>query len=185
MVLRFPHPARRFIRNEDGAYSIEAALVLPTLIWCSLAMLTYVDGYRQQTMNLRTTYALSDMLSRQWDPVGPKFVDGLGRVHDHLTESDDETFLRVTVAYWDEPANEHKLVWSDATSDGPVPLNQETLTDVAGAIPTMANGDSAIIVETWMNYVPAFNVGLKPSQFYNRVVTSPRFTPQLKYDVTK
>ncbi|MBJ3761815.1 hypothetical protein ILP92_03510 [Maribius pontilimi] len=176
---------KRFARDTSGAYSIEAALVLPTLIWAGLSSLTYVDGYRQQTMNLRTTYALSDMLSRQWDPVGPKFIDGLGRVHDHLTESDDETYLRVTVAYWDAIDEEHKLVWSDSTDDGPTEVTQETLNSIAGAIPTMANGDSAIIVETWMDYVPAFNIGLKPNRFYNRVVTSPRFTPQLKYDPAK
>ena len=171
-----------FARETSGAFSIEAALVLPTLIWGGMSMLTFVDGYRQQTMNLRTTYALADMLSRQWDPVGPDFVDGLGRVHDHLTDSLDETYLRVTVAYWDEVDQEHKLVWSDSTDDGPDTVTQDSLGDIADAIPAMANGDSAIIVETWMDYVPAFNIGLARDRFHNRVVTSPRFTPQLKYD---
>ncbi len=182
MLRRLRRSTARFARETEGSYSVEAVLILPVLLWAVLASLTFVDGYRQQTTNLRTTYTLADMLSRQSDPVGPRFVDGLGRIHEFLTRSRNDTTLRVTVAYWDADAAEHRLVWSDSSEGGPPPLTGQTLSDLASVIPDLADGASAIIVETWMDYVPAFPVGLGDDRFYHRVISTPRFGPQLKYD---
>ena len=179
-----------FYRDTTGSYSVEAALVLPTLIWGSLSALTYVDGYRAQTMNLRTTYSIADYLSRQWDPVGPSDLDGLARVHTFLTNDARDTHLRVTVVYCnendtngcDQLADERRFRWSYSSPDGAPEITSATLDEIEKYIPVMAYSDTAIVVETWLDYVPPFSIGLPNSRFYNRVVVSPRFVPQLNYD---
>ncbi|WOI57053.1 hypothetical protein [Palleronia sp. LCG004] len=172
----------RFARCEDGSYSVEAVMILPLLLWVALASMTFIDGYRQQNANLRTTYTIADMLSRQSDPVGPRFVDGLGRIHTFLTQGKNETSLRVTVAIWNEPDGKHELVWSDSTGNAPAPITDVTLAQLSPSIPALSNGSTAIIVETWMDYEPVFKIGLSPHRFHHSAIVTPRFRPQLKYE---
>ena len=184
---------RAFLHDTSGSYSVEAVLVIPMLVWAALATLTFVDGYRTQTMNLRVTYSIADLLSRQEDPIGPDFVDGLGRLHDYLSGNEHPTHLRVTVIRCNEhsevaaddgcdsPDDERLLVWSDVSDGGAEPITQDTLETVIDAIPRLAFADSAILVETWLDYSPPFDVGLDARRFEHRIVVSPRFVPQLKY----
>ncbi|WP_145953434.1 TadE/TadG family type IV pilus assembly protein [Oceaniglobus indicus] len=172
---------RRFRKDTDGSYSIETAMIVPLLLWGMLATYTFVDSYRIQALNLRATYTISDLLTRQWNPVDGKFITGAGKFYEFLTNDSHDTALRVTVVYWDEPSKSHKLVWSQARGDGPSAIRQSDLGAMADTIPTLANADSAIIVDTWMTYEPPFNVGIPTTQFRNRVVTSPRFVPQLQW----
>ncbi|WP_102108254.1 TadE/TadG family type IV pilus assembly protein [Oceaniglobus roseus] len=170
---------RRFRKNTDGSYSIETVLILPILIWGMLATYTFVDSYRTQTLNLRATYTISDLLTRQWNPVDGKFITGIGRFYEFLTAAQHPTTVRVSVVYWDEPNNTYQLVWSQVRGVGHPQLQQSDMQAMAPSIPALANADSAIIVETWLKYEPPFNVGLGKSEFFNRVITSPRFVPQL------
>ncbi|RVT84545.1 pilus assembly protein [Rhodobacteraceae bacterium CCMM004] len=172
---------RTFLRGRDGSYSIELAIVAPILIWGVLATYTFVDGYRMQTLNLRATTAISDLLSRQWNPIDGDFVDGLGRAHAFLTNDAHPTSLRVTVVRWDEKANTLHLVWSRSTDGAPQPHTDGTLPDLAPHVPVLADADTAIVVETWMDYTPPFAVGLSEETFDNRLIVSPRFVPQLKF----
>ena len=188
MFKKLTQRIQSFWHDTAGSYAIETVLVLPTLIWGSLSALTYVDGYRTQTMNLRITYSLADFLSRQQEEVGPKFIDGLGRVHQFMTNDTDPTHLRVTVIYCNEIDrcdnldHDRRLVWSDSSEKGAPELTQATLASIEPYIPVLASSDTAIIVETWLDYTPPFTIGLPNSRFYNRVVVSPRFVPQLGYD---
>lgn len=176
-----PRPLR-FLRREDGSITIESVLVLPTLIWGCLATLTYVDGFRTETANLRITYTLADMISRTEsdDVVGPKYLDGMARIYAYLVEGNDATAMRTTVIGWDATNDTHTFEWSYGTSPVAPSLTAGTMSEVTDQIPMLADGDVVVIVETWQDYSPAFNIGFDERVFYNSVVTSPRFLPQIK-----
>jgi len=179
MITHLRRQLRTFAQDTRGSSAMETVLVLPLLMWAMLATYTFVDGYRMQSLNLRATYTVSDLLTRQWNPVDQSFIQGLGKYHEFLTNNSHETIMRVTVVYFNEPTDDHRLVWSFTTDGSKPKVTQSTLATFAQAIPVLANADSAIIVETWMEYEPPFQVGLPGGEFANRVITSPRFVPQL------
>ncbi|NCO21598.1 MAG: hypothetical protein GW905_06255 [Rhodobacterales bacterium] len=181
ILIHLRHRLRSFARDTGGSSTIETVLILPLLLWAMLATYTYVDGYRMQSLNLRATYTISDLLTRQWNPVDTAFMAGLGKYHAFLTNNAQTTILRVTVVYYDEPTDAHRLVWSYTTDASRPQITQATLAPFAPVIPVLANADSAVIVETWMAYQPPFSIGLPASTFANRVIASPRFVPQLSW----
>ncbi|WP_108483403.1 TadE/TadG family type IV pilus assembly protein [Oceaniglobus ichthyenteri] len=170
---------RLFTGDENGSYAIETALIVPMLLWGMLATYTFVDGYRMQALNLRATYTISDLLTRQWNPVDQDFMTGLGRYHEFLTNDSHDTKMRITVVYYLSDTDEHKLVWSYSNDASKPKTTKANLKQLKDAIPVLANADTAIIVETWMDYKPPFAIGLSETEFANRVITSPRFVPQL------
>ncbi len=170
---------RGFARDTSGSSVIETVLILPVLMWAMLATFTYVDAYRMQTMNLRATYTLSDLLSRQSNPVDAAFMGGMAQYHEFLTNFAHDTILRVTVVRYDLANDSHILVWSHSSDPSVPAIGQGDLPLMSKALPVLADADTAIIVETWMEYAPPFDIGLPGSSFSNRIVTSPRFVPQL------
>ncbi|TYB87660.1 TadE/TadG family type IV pilus assembly protein [Oceaniovalibus sp. ACAM 378] len=175
---------RAFAQNTSGSLTIETVLVLPMLLWGVLATFTFVDGYRMQSMNLRATYTISDLLTRQWNPVDQSFMTGIGNFHKFLTNEIHATAMRVSVVYWDEPNDRHVLVWSYTTESSKPKVKQSDMAELSPGIPALANADTAVIVETWMSYVPPFSIGLPSSEFHNRVIASPRFVPQLLWSTS-
>lgn len=170
---------RRFAREPRGSFAVETVLMLPLLFWTVAAVYGFVDAYRMQALNLRATYTIGDLLSRQWNPVKPGYVDGLGRLHGYLTHGRYDTALRVTVVTWDALLEKHILLWSRGTEAAHPAITQATLSEVEARLPDMANGQSVILVETWMDFTPVFRIGLGAQTFRNEVVTAPRFVPQL------
>ena len=174
---------RRFARRSDGTLSVEAIMVFPLLAWAYLGMFFFFDAYRQQNINLKAAYTVSDMLSREVDVITWNDIEGLNRVLDYLTMSANPTQIRVSVVYYDEDTDRHILVWSRGTR-GKLDLTQTQIeVDYTEEIPIMADSDTAILVETWSYYEPTVDLGLPSVTFDNVIVTSPRFAPQLCYEV--
>lgn len=174
---------RRFSRRSDGTLSVEAIMVFPLLMWAYMGMYYFFDAYRQQNINLKAAYTVADMLSREVDVIQWKDVEGLNRVLDYLTSSAQPTQVRISVVYWHEDTDRHILVWSKGTR-GRLDLTQAQFeASYSEHVPVMADSDTAIIVETWSYYVPTVNLGLPSVTFDNLIVTSPRFAPQLCYEV--
>ena len=176
------HKIRQFAKKEDGSYSAEAMLLFPLMAWAYIGMFIFFDAYRQQNVNLKASYTVGDMLSRETDLINDAYLDGMNKVLDYLTYSRHDTYLRVTVVYYDADTDKHMLVWSEGTRGKPS-LNQEEVTaQLTPHIPIMADTDTAIVVETWAAYEPIATVGIPPRSFDNIVVTSPRFAPQLNFE---
>ena len=179
----FGRALRRFARRSDGTLSVEAIMVFPLLAWAYMGMYFFFDAYRQQNINLKAAYTVSDMLSREVDVIGWNDIEGLNRVLDFLTMSAEPTQVRVSVVYWDEDTDRHVLVWSKGTR-GKLDLTQTQVeAEYAERIPILADSDTAILVETWAYYEPTVNIGLPSVTYDNFIVTSPRFAPQLCYEV--
>ena len=172
---------RRFGRDCAGVMTIEAVLVLPFLLWGFVALYVFFDAFRQQGINLKASYTVADMLSRKSDDVDMAYVNGLQRVLDFLTNSPVETEVRITVVRYDGQNDALDLDWS-ATSGSHGRITDANFALIADEIPMMADGDSVIVVETWMTYRPFIDVGVPETDMYNLIVTSPRFSPQLTWE---
>jgi len=171
---------RMFGADLKGSLSVETVLIFPVLSWCYIAMFIYFDAFRAQSTNLKAAYTISDMLSRELDPVNASYLDGLNQVFDYLTNTAKPTWIRVTVVTWDDTNKVFKVQWSHATKNRPS-LTNATISQISDQIPVMPEADSVIVVETTMAYEPAFSVGLGAFTFDNLVVTRPRFAGQLKW----
>jgi Flp pilus assembly protein TadG len=168
----------RFWRGEDAAIIAEAVIVLPLLIWAYIGLFVYWDAFRSLNTVQKAAYTVSDVLSRDLSHNGitSAYVDGLHKVVDYLINHEQNSTMRVTSVYWSSGNNRFEVHWSRTTDDGSMPpLTTATLQNYLGQIPTMNAGNTEVIVEVRVPYVPAFNVGLPNQVFSEFIVTRPRF----------
>ena len=174
--------ARAFRRDETGTATIEFVIIFPILAWSIVAMAVYFDAFRVKSVNLKAAYTISDMLSRENPIIDQAYLDGLKTTFDFLVASNNPTTVRITLVQFetndpDDPGDdEHLFQYSEVSGSIP-PLTQGTLSEIENQIPIMGDGDSVMIVETHMNYVPTFNIGIDPYDLNTLIVTRPRFPP--------
>lgn len=176
---------RHFWSETRGSLSVEAALILPLLTWFYVGSFVWFDAFRTQNANLKAAYTIADMLSRETVPVTETYLKGLNTVFDYLTTSNHPTYIRVTTvrclsACALDDSRVLEVGWSYAT-DGRAPITTAGIVAFNDTIPIMPQGDTLVLVETFMAYEPIFNVGITATTFENKVVTRPRFAPQLLY----
>lgn len=174
-------PLSRFLRDKDGGLSVEAAMILPVLLWAYLGLFVFIDAFQSKSINIKAAATIGDLLSREQEEVNADYMEGLNDVLGFLTHSNHDTIMRVSVVRYDAVDDEHILVWSYGTAGKPH-LTQGSLGEIEPDIPVMQDAGTVIVVETWMAYEPFLNVGLEPMYYENVVVTSPRFAPQLKWE---
>ncbi len=187
-MMRIFRKARRFLRrDEGGSLSIEAVFAFPMLFWAATATFTFFDAYKAQNTSYRANYTISDMLSRETDPVNQAYLDGLHKVFRYMTHSGPETtWIRVSVVRCKSNCNSQttrqlEWVWSKGTN-GARSLTANDIDFYQDQIPLMAFGDQLIFVETSRQYSPPFANGLvsfAERNLVSHVVTRPRFAPQL------
>ena len=172
---------RKALRDEKGSFSVEAILMFPMLVWAFMAMYVFFEGLRESNINLKATYTVADLLSRETDLIDQDYLNGMNGVYAWLSRSAQPVSLRVTVVRYDEATDSHVMIWSRGVN-GPANLTQaEVDTTVSPNVPIMADADTAIVVEAWTTYVPIMDIGLTPTDIYNQVVTAPRFSEQLMF----
>ena len=173
---------RRFRQREDGYLVVESALILPFLLWAFVALYSYWDSYRAVTQVQKATFAVADLISREQRPVNNAYINGMRMTMDTILPGDMDSELRVTSIKWVLANNRFEVEWS-AKSGGLAPLlTTGTLGPLVAKIPAMSDGDTAVIVESWVDYNATFVLGgvqdMRMSQF---VVTRPRFAPRIVY----
>lgn len=181
---------RSFRDETRGSVPIEALLAFTFLAWWYVASFQFFDALRQKSINLKAAYTVGDLISRETgpDPADPTkvavdaaYMDGLNRVFDYLTYSTRPTWIRVSSVYWDEDQNRNRVNWSYATGLHPV-QDDTTIQTKANRIPVMVEGDTIIMVETFMAYEPIFDVGLAARWYDTLVTTRPRFASCVPWD---
>jgi len=76
---------RRFFQDESGSASIELLIVLPLLAWIFFATFVFFDAFRAKSINVKATYTISDILSREVnEPITPEFMDSLYALYQSL-----------------------------------------------------------------------------------------------------
>lgn len=180
---------KRFARDEDASLVAEAILVLPALVWWYVGIMVFFHGYEARNVNLKAAYTISDMLSREDGNVNAAYMEGLDNIFDYLTAGHGTNGrIRVTMVRCSDNCDgtdEQRVLrtdWSYAT-DNMTALTDADMSDYKDVIPLTKLGDRVILMETWVDYEPAWEkVGLNVSEFHNQVVTRPRFLPQIKWD---
>jgi hypothetical protein len=206
-------PIRGFHRDEAGAMPIEGLIAFIFLVWWYIASFQFFDAYRQKNINLKAAYTVADMLSRETGPVpgDPNgveiditYIRGLNRMFDYLTNSKHPTWIRVSSIYWDETDSKYRVDWSVASQDTRATLTTPMLQAASDRIPVLRNGDTLVVVETFMAYEPLwyykgtpeysvvdgqiievlrpYDSGLEPQWMSTFITTAPRFASCLPWE---
>lgn len=172
--------AKQNFANERGSFSVEAVLMFPLLIWAFIAMFVFFEGLRESNINLKATYTVSDLLSRETELIDQDYLDGMNEVYAWLSRSPNDVALRVTVVRYDADSDSHIKIGSGG-------VDRDELTQlqvdawISPHVPIMADASTAIVVETWTTFTPILDIGLTETDIYNVIVTAPRFDGQLTF----
>jgi hypothetical protein len=170
----------RFRRAEDGTLVVEAMLTIPFLLWAYLALYTYWDAYRAMTMSQKAAYTVSDMISREQNPINTAYITGMKDTLDYMMSRDFPSVMRVSSVVYEIDNAEMRIEWSRSTDPtGKPELTTSTLQDLVPSIPEMNDGDTIILVETWVEFTPALQIGLEDQTYREFIVTRPRFAPRI------
>jgi Flp pilus assembly pilin Flp len=175
--------AKRLWADESGSIAVESVLMVPLMAWAILATLTYFDAYRNEAISHKAGLTIADMISREADTIDQDYINGSRDLLRFLTIDDANPDLRITSFRWNESQDKYQVVWS--REKGPRrSLKTPDLVDLKHRLPLMANGERAILVETWTDYEPPWNVGIDPLSMDTFMVISPRFVTQLCFSTT-
>jgi Flp pilus assembly protein TadG len=190
-MLRFRQSLRNFARDESGVLLVEALFLMPLLVWGFLALVVYWDVFRTINVTQKAAYSIADMISRQ-GVITNNFVNGLENVLTFLTPGAPASRMRVTSIEFDEGTNirpewdaDDNFILLFSRSPGNKIARHTTITinELAfrNRIPVLSDLESVVVVETFVDYVPDFDVGvlnmapgLEGQTFTQFIVTRPR-----------
>lgn len=180
-----------FLGETRATVSVETVLVFPMLAWWYIGAYVFFDAYRSYAASVRSSYVVADIVSRSRDVVQREFLDGLDVLLDRMVLTTGDPAVRVSSVLFDEtPSPRYVLQWTYSTGEMPA-LTQGYLDSMVEEwIPAMANQETVILFESAVPYTPPYNMGLdlttfwrtadlNPGNWYNVVVTRPRFSQQL------
>lgn len=173
------HLIRRFARDEAGTVISEAVIMLPLLIWAYVALFVYWDAYRSENTAVKASYTLADMITREIKDVDDAYINGLQTVFDYLLSTDQETGIVVSSVTWVQARNRYEVLWSEARGTNSNIQGTASIQSFADRLPEMTDGDTVIVVETNVQYVPLFEVGVPTFNYNQFIVTRPRRTPKI------
>jgi hypothetical protein len=168
-----------FRAENQGSVSVEFMLILPLLFWWYAASFVFFDAFSANNKALKSSYMVSDILSRQTE-IDNDYLDGLEGFLEFMTGVDSGTWMRVTSVQFSS-ADGYEVDWSYSTgSEEPLITSQlASLNLDDDYLPLMANGESVILAETYVPYNPGYDVGLLARTYSNVIVTRPRFASQI------
>ncbi|MCB2109848.1 MAG: hypothetical protein H6895_05875 [Defluviimonas sp.] len=183
ILSRFRLAGRRFADETRGSMPIEGVIASIFVLWWYVASFQIFNAFQQKNTNLKGAYTIADIISRQPEgtPVDAAYIEGLNTVFQYITRATQPTWLRVSSVIWNDADAENKVAWSYGTG-AMLGYDDTTLQTKANRIPTMPEGDSIILVETFMDYQPMFNVGINAQWYRTFIATRPRFASCVAYD---
>lgn len=172
---------RSFARDSRGYVNVEAVIVFPALLFIFGVGWTYFDAFRQQAVNQKANYVISDMISRETEAITPAYLSSARQMLGHLTKSaGTDTDLRVTVVQYNADLG-WQVVWS--REGGAYPrLENADMPAYADRLPPGLPGDQLVLVETWDVFDPVFNVGLNTFEITTYSFTRPRYSPNILFE---
>lgn len=173
---------QRFLRSERGSFTVEAVVVFPLLVWAYTAMFVFWDAFKTENINLKATYTIADMISREQEEICTDYIAGANSIYAFLNSGDSNHRLRVTAARQIPDDNgdgepEYEF-WSIPYPANGLPA-YTNVSEFKPLLPIMADYDSVIIVTAATDWEPVFNAGLSARTLSETVVTSPRFAPRI------
>ncbi len=184
MMRAFTSALRRFRQSEVGSFTTEAVIIFPLLVWSYTAMFVFWDAFKTQNVNLKASYTIADMISREQSQIDQDYLDGALSIYAFLSPTTENHRIRVSVVKntVDEFGNAAlTLQFSQASGPGVVPYSN--ISEVASIIPIMAQHDSVVVVTTFTDWSPLFNVvGMEPMTLTETTVTAPRFISEIEWN---
>ncbi len=113
MLTKFSQFIRKFTDDTRGSVAVEAAVILPVLLWSMIAMWVFFDAYRTRSTTEKAAFTISDMLSRETNAIDDDYLDGAKSLLDLLADSDSASGLRVTVISYSGVDDDYDLEWSE------------------------------------------------------------------------
>ncbi|PIE13552.1 MAG: hypothetical protein CSA70_04560 [Rhodobacterales bacterium] len=171
---------RAFADDARGSITVEVVVLLPMLYWAYCAMFVYFDAYRQVSVNQKAAYTISDMLSRETDPIDRDYMNASHAMLEFLSRSRNPVRLRVSVVRYVENQDQFRRDWSKVVGGGGLrELSNRDVRNWHDKLPALLNNERIIVVETFTDYTPPFNIGMDDQEIGTFVFTKPRFAPQL------
>ncbi|GAA4218181.1 hypothetical protein GGQ68_002405 [Sagittula marina] len=176
----------RFAANDRGYISTEAVIVLPVMLWLFGAGWVYFDAFHQQSVNQKANYVIGDMISRETDGVSSTYIDNAFNLLTTLTKSDSAiTDMRTAVVEYSSRRDRWSVVWSeqrgDAMSGVASALTDADLVSFGDRLPPAMDNQQLVLVETWEDWEPAFDIGIGAFQIRTYSFTAPRYAPQIPF----
>ncbi len=170
------------MRSESGS-AVEAVIILPALISIYAGSFVFFDAARTDTLAMKATYTISDILSRE-EEVDEPFLEGLTDLVTFLVPMEAAPKIRVSLITYNDDApeaNKYRLGWSYANQGSNLgKLTQAALDADTSWIPVMGDDETVVVTESYVLFSPIFDVGwAAPSVFKNIMVTRPRFASTL------
>lgn len=175
------HRLTCFRQDREGSISVEFALYAPLLLGVFAAFYTFFDAFRQESMNLKAAYTISDLISRETNYINNTYLDSMYSMAGLLIRGDTTFGMRVTVVRWDEADQSYYVDWSKVRGGGYVEWTDANINVVKDDLPAMPDQERVILVETNNTVDPVFRIGLPTMEINNFVFTRPRFAPQVVF----
>lgn len=184
---------KRFAKSTKGSISVEAIIILPILLWAVVASAVFFDLFRTKSNLEKAAFTISDALSRETNAITPDYVTNAHVLLEELAGISDDASMRISVVTWDEDDAEYQLNWSKFRGDFYQPMTQANMSAIKDMLPTMADQDTLILVESQYQYDPIYstpenadekgqwglNLGIQNLKTF--VFTRPRYAPQLVF----
>lgn len=173
---------RDFRQATTGQVSVEFAIYVPLLLWTFAAIYTVFDAFRQESVNLKAAYTISDLISRETTTLNDTYIDSMYEMAELLIRMNSEITLRISVVRWDEDTNRYYVDWSEVRGTALSAWTDANISSVEANLPNMPDEERVILVETRNELVPAFQVGIPTLDIDNFVFSRPRFAPLVHFE---
>ena len=117
MFRKITHKLQEFRRKEDGNIALEAALYLPLLLGVFAATYTLFDLFRQETVNTKAAYTVSDLISRETAALNDDYIDSIYTLGKLMARAGSDMSMRVSVIRWDTDDDRYYVDWSVERGD--------------------------------------------------------------------
>ncbi len=176
---------RRFLRREDGSVLVEGLLILPMLLWAAFGLYVYWDAYKSINQVQKTTFTVADAFSRLQVNADVTYANGMETLMAFLLPGDEQPRLRFTSVMWVAARNRFEVQWSCSLDQAALPRLTTTAVQAQAYIdkmPTTANADTLLLVESEVDFTPVFDVGINDLTIRQFVATRPRFVTAVNFN---
>lgn len=170
---------KRFWTDLSGGVAFETVIIFPILTWAWIGSFAFFDAYRVYNTSVKATFTVADLLARQDEWIYDSDIAGYGNMLGAMIRDHDGITMRVTQIFRDTDGN-YQVDWSEGTG-GLFDYTTANIATFEDQLPDMATGERVILVESFIEYEPAFNVGLNDLTFENFTLTRPRYANQVPY----
>jgi Flp pilus assembly protein TadG len=178
MMGRLGAAIRRLVHDREGVAAIEFAILAPLLLALLMGTVTIFDLFRMSQTVEKATFTAGDILSRQ-STINAAYLQSTFQTLTALVGG-DATQMSMRVTSIKRTLSTYSVDWSKVNGRA-VPL-LTTPTIPTDRIPDIADGDSIIVIDTFVPHRSIFSIaGFDAVTFNSMSVYRPRFTSSIAF----